>query len=89
MKQSGCSLAPDKQSKKYIRYTEHYESEKDMELFRYTPFGDTYLSYLDQPELSDKQKDELWWDTLNTSALPYMTRWVIFRALRGKRSLIW
>lgn len=54
-----------------------------MKTFDYTPFTDIYIPYLDQPELSYRQREKLWRELINRSALPVFTKWVLYRAIRS------
>lgn len=52
-----------------------------------TPLSETYVPYIDTVGLTVGQKSQIWWELTN-SPLPWLSRWVVFRALRQPRRKI-
>lgn len=45
-----------------------------------TPLSDVYIPYIDTVGLTPGQKAQVWWE-ITTAPLPWLARWVVFRAL--------
>ncbi len=52
-----------------------------MKNFEYSPFTDVYVPYIVYPDVSRAQRMRFIWETLITTPLPLLTRWMIYRAL--------
>lgn len=53
-----------------------------MKTFEYSPFPDIYLPYIVYPNKMTQQKLRDVWEILANTPLPFMSKWVIYQALR-------
>lgn len=56
-----------------------------MKLFEYSPTSDVYLPYLQTPGFSQSERLKLIWESLAYTPLPFLSRWLIYRALKDLR----
>ncbi len=52
--------------------------------FEHSPFSDVYVPYIVSPNRASRSNRlRAIWETMSNSSLPFMSRWVIYTALRG------
>lgn len=53
-----------------------------MRLYEYTPFPDANVPYIVYPESQRRVPlRNLLWETLTSTPLPYLSRWIIYRTI--------
>lgn len=55
-----------------------------MKSIEYSPFTDIYIPYIQYPDVRPAARLQLIWEALSNSRLPFMTRWMIYQAFRGR-----
>ncbi len=55
-----------------------------MKGIEYSPFTDVYVPYIQYPDFRPADKLRMIWESVSSTQLPFMTRWVIYQALRGR-----
>lgn len=51
-----------------------------MEIFEHSPFEDVYIPYIVEP-LHPEVRLRIIWETLESTSMPAITRWILFRLI--------